>query len=153
MPRRTALVVLVPEADAYVDPTTGVPAHVTVLFPFAPRGSFDRDELASLLAAHAAFEFELASVERFPGAVTYLAPVPAAPFEALTEAVWRRWPEHPPYESAHDVVVPHLTLSLEHVEPDVALPIHAGVREVALLEEDEAGRWHAVDAFPLYGVE
>ena len=97
----------VPEAEALVgalrlqydwSAARGVPAHITVLFPFLADDELDHAALAAVLAAHRAFDFELASVERFGDDVTYLAPVPDAPFRALTEAVWRRWPARPPYE-------------------------------------------------------
>jgi len=121
----------------------GVPAHVTILFPFAPPERVDEAELAALVAARAAFDFELARLETFPGAlVTWLVPEPAEPFVELTNAVWRRWPEFPPYEGIHEVVIPHLTVSdsgLLDVELD--LPIACRAREVALIEEGDDGRW------------
>ena len=48
---------------------------------------------------------------RFPG-VVWLAPEPAEPFIALTELLAAAFPDHPPYEGAHDEIVPHLTLGL-----------------------------------------
>ena len=43
--------------------------------------------------------------------MVYLAPEPAAPFVALTEAVGAEFPGFPPYGGAFDEVVPHLTIS------------------------------------------
>lgn len=40
----------------------------------------------------------------------WLAPEPAEPFRALTELVWHRFPECPPYGGVHPDVVPHLTV-------------------------------------------
>jgi 2'-5' RNA ligase len=162
MPRRTALVVPVPEAEAAVgalrlqydrSAARGVPAHITVLFPFLSDEELDETALAATLAPHPAFDFELARVERFGEDVTYLAPVPDAPFRALTEAVWRRWPEHPPYGGEHADPIPHLTIAETNLAlPDVeaALPIAARAGEVLLLVETEPdGAWAVLRRYPL----
>ena len=82
----TALVVLVPAAEALVatprrhhDPAAavGVPAHVTVLYPFRPDVDGDTDAVVAALAASVpSFEVTFATVARFPGGVVYLAPDP-----------------------------------------------------------------------------
>jgi len=159
MPRRTALIVEVPEAEPHVaelrlahdsSARLGVPAHITVLFPFVPAGELDEDAAGELLAAHAAFEFELASVEHFDDGVTYLAPVPFEPFAALTRAVAERWPAYPPYEGMIEAVIPHLTVGETMLELDPPLPIACRAREVVLIEEVEpGGRWRERRRFPL----
>ena len=152
MPWLTALIVAVPEAENVVgalrlrhesSAALGVPAHVTILFPFVPRVQLDEELLAGLVAAHVVFDFELASLETFPGSeVVYLAPVPAEPFAELTTAVWRRWPDFPPYEGVHEVVIPHLTVSDSgRLDVELELPIAARAREVTLIEEADDGRW------------
>ena len=152
MPRRTALIVAVPEAENAVgalrlrhdsSAALGVPAHVTILFPFVPREELDEEALAALVSAHESFDFELSSLETFPGDdATYLAPVPAEPFTELTNAVWRRWPDFPPYEGVHDVVIPHVTVSDGgRLDVELELPIAAHAHEVTLIEEAENGRW------------
>jgi 2'-5' RNA ligase len=161
--RRSALIVAVPEATPTVEPwlertvrakpSTGVPAHITLLFPFVPAARIDSallEELRDLFAPFAALRFALRRAERFPG-VLYLAPEPAEPFVRLTEAVVTRYPEHPPYESAFETIVPHLTVAeggeqvLAAAEAAVrrALPLEASAGEVLLLEEVVAdwGRW------------
>jgi 2'-5' RNA ligase len=162
MPRRTALVVAVPEAEASVGAlrlqydrwaARGVPAHVTILSPFLSDEELDEVALEAAFASHHAFDFELARVDRFGDDVTYLAPVPDAPFRALTAAVWRRWPSHPPYGGEHLDPVPHLTVAETKLEvPDVeaALPIAARAREVLLLVETEPdGAWAVLRRYPL----
>lgn len=118
----TAFVVTVPEADARVatlrsrfDPSSalGVPAHVTVLHPFMPPAQVTPGVLARAAAALLGlepFHFLLARVQRFPG-VLYLAPEPAAPFVALTEALVRAFPAFPPFGGVHERIVPHLTVA------------------------------------------
>jgi hypothetical protein len=90
--RRTALIVAVPEAAALAEPwlertcrakpSTGVPAHITLLFPFVPAARIDPaliDDLRGLFGEFAAFRFALRRAERFPE-VLYLATEPAEPF-------------------------------------------------------------------------
>src|SRR3989442_1054852 len=77
------------------------------------------DGLEELFAGFEPFDFALTEVRRWPG-VLWLAPEPAEPFVALTSALAARYPEHPPYEGEHDVVIPHLTVGHhEEVPPEV----------------------------------
>jgi 2'-5' RNA ligase len=161
MPRRTALVVAVPEAEPAVaalrfqhDPSArlGAPAHITIHFPFAPPEAVDENAVASLLARRAAFTFELASVEYFGDDVTYLAPRPAAPFHELIEASAARWPEYPLYDGAHEEIVPHLTVGLTRLEPRLDLPIACVARAVTLLEEGDDDLWSERRRFELQAV-
>jgi 2'-5' RNA ligase len=150
MPRRTALIVPVPEAAALYDLQPGVPAHVTILFPFAPHDAVDEEALRRLFGAYPAFDFVLDRIEAFEEGVVWLHPEPSQPFEDLTAAVYERFPDYPPYEGAHDVVIPHLTLSETPIAVDVELPIASRAREVTLIEEAEAdGRWTVRLTFPL----
>jgi hypothetical protein len=161
MPRRTALIVPVPEAEPAVsklrlehDPAArlGVPAHITILFPFAPSDAVDEPSVADVLTPFRAFRFELASLEHFDDDVTYLAPRPAQPFSDLIDAVAAHWPEYPPYEGTIDTVVPHVTLGYAHLEVSIELPIACVAREVVLIEEDDDGRWRTRRRFTLQGV-
>jgi hypothetical protein len=158
MPRRTALIVAVPEAEPHVaelrlahdsSARLGVPAHITILFPFLDGADVDEYALADLLAGFACFDFALAELDRFPDGPVWLRPEPSGPFAELTSAVWQRWPDHPPYEGVHDVVIPHLTVSETPIEVEVELPIRARAREVTLIETDAAGRWFRRRGFPL----
>jgi 2'-5' RNA ligase len=165
---RSALIVEVPEAEPLVgewrarhdwSAQHGVPAHITLLFPFVAVEHVDSvllDELRRLFETQAAFPFSLPRVARFPE-VAWLAPEPPEPFSRLTDLIVERYPAYPPYEGIHDVVIPHLTVA----EGDVALqdeveaaltphlPIAAAAREVTMIVEDEAGYWHAGPRFAL----
>jgi 2'-5' RNA ligase len=161
MPRRTALIVPVPEAEPAVarlrlehDPMArlGVPAHITIHFPFAPPDLVDEAAVAALVAAHPTFAYELGSVEYFDDDVTYLKPSPAAPFSALIEASAARWPEYPRYDGAFVDVVPHLTVGLARLDLELALPIACVARHVVLLEEDDHARWSTRRRFPFQDV-
>jgi hypothetical protein len=155
---RTALIVVVPEADEVVgelrmrhdwSAARGVPAHVTVLFPFVDSDDVDEHSLAEVLAAHPSFDFVLDRVERWDAGIVWLHPEPSRPFEELTAAVRRRWPDHPPYEGTVDVVIPHLTVSETPIEIDVELPIRSRASAVTLIEETPEGNWVTRQAFPL----
>lgn len=156
---RTALIVEVPEAEAAVreirlphDPSAarGVPAHITVLLPFADGSEVEEERLAELFDTYSRFEFALDRVERWDDGIVWLHPEPSRPFEELTAAVWRRWPEYPPYEGNIDVVIPHLTISETAIAVDVELPIRARATEVTLIEESTDGSWRTRRAFPLH---
>ncbi|GAA1793032.1 2'-5' RNA ligase family protein [Luedemannella flava] len=170
-PTETALIVAVPEAepavgvhrDAYdAAAGWGVPAHVTVLYPFLAPDRIDHEVLAGLsetFAAHRPFEATLASVGWFGDQVVYLAPEPDDRFRALTAAVWDRFPQAPPYGGAFDDVVPHLTIGHDHPRPLLAaaadqvaahLPVHASVRAVRLIAGSRgAAPWRRLAEFPL----
>jgi 2'-5' RNA ligase superfamily protein len=162
MPRRTALIIEVPEAEPAVgalrlahdaSAARGVPAHVTILFPFAEAPAVDEARLATLFARYPPFDFVLDRVERFDDGVTWLRPVPAVRFADLTAAVSQEWPEHPPYEGAYDEVIPHLTVSETPIDVPIELPIAARAVEVTLIEErEEDGRWTTRRRFALQGV-
>ena len=85
----------------------------------------------------------LGGVCAFPDGTTYLPSLPAEPFVELVRAIERRWPAHPPYEGAHDTIVPHVTIPPEHVELDrlaELCPLAARAEEAWLMVE-EPGRW------------
>ena len=91
----------------------GVPAHITIIYPFIPPEVFrpcDHASLEELFAHVDPFEFALADVRRFPQA-TYVAPNPAAPLVDLTEPVVSRFPQYPPYGGRFAEVIPHLTVA------------------------------------------
>ena len=147
-----------------LDPTTryGMPAHVTVLFPFlAPTALTPdvRDQLSELFSGFEPFGFELTEVRWFDDRVVYLAPEPAEAFRALTKAVWDRFPRCPPYEGAYDDVVPHVCVGedaprrLMRIAGWLArrrLPIPGRVEEVWLMTiGDPAPTYHLDQAFRL----
>jgi 2'-5' RNA ligase len=163
----TALVVEVPEAEPLVSDwrakhdwsaQRGVPAHITILYPFVPTERLDDDlfdALRQLFAARVAFPFRLTRIGRFPD-VAWLAPEPAEHFKGLIELVAASYPEHPPYEEIHDEVVPHLMVAeggtelQDEVEAALSphLPMQARADAVSLLAEDDNERWYRAERFP-----
>jgi 2'-5' RNA ligase len=168
---QSALVVPVPDVEYLVGEfrarlddaaALGVPAHVTVISPFVPPGELTAEVLAALgqtVSSVGAFDVTFAGVSWFGEQVLWLAPTPADPFRRLTAAVWERFPAHPPYQGAHDDVVPHLTIG--HSQPietlraaassvSAQLPVSARASVAWLLQgSDAAGSWHKIAEFPL----
>ena len=157
--RRHACVVPFPELAELVEPwlehsvgprpSHGIPPHVTLLVPSPPRLDDVLDDILS-------FDVEFRSVRRFPD-VVYLEPEPAQPFVDLTESLWRRFPDWPPYGGAHETVTPHLTVAwgaqLDEAEADIAprLPVRARAREAVLLRQEAPERWEIVHRYPFQG--
>jgi hypothetical protein len=169
----TALVVLVPEAEAVVKPfrdqydpsaAAGVPAHITSLYPFKAPYEVDDTVLGKLRDCFAALEpipFSLGKIQRFPTEVLYLAPEPNEPFRQLTLAIWNLFPETPPYSGKWPDIIPHLSVAWVRNEQHLTaitndftkatqgkLPIHAIASRVALLE-NPSGRWRLKAMFSL----
>ena len=169
---QSALVVLVPEAEHVVRPfreahdpsaALGMPAHITLLFPFLPPSRITRavvDGLATCFGRFQPFRFSLREARRFPG-VLYFVPDPDDPFRVLTMAIWRQSPETPPYDGKHPDIVPHLSIAqindeiqLDAVAKDFArssansLPIAAAATQVALMDNG-SGHWKIQRLFHL----
>jgi hypothetical protein len=151
MTRGTALILPVPEAEPAVgairlernaSAARGVPAHITILFPFVASAELDEGVLRDLIGRFPAFDFTLDRVERFDNGLVWLHPNPSWRFADLTAAVWQRWPTHPPYGGGFDEVIPHLTVSETPLDLQLDLPIACRAHEVLLIEEEEpGGRW------------
>lgn len=168
----TALVVTVPAAEPVIgrwrgdlDPSapSGMPPHVTVLYPWLDADALHEDELDALreiVAGIPAFDVEFTEFQRFPRTL-WLAPHPADPFVRMTLAVQRRWPERDPYAGRFPSIVPHLSVgdavdpdALGHVVADVAprLPFPAHVGDVTVMVRDTSGMWTAHSSYPLGAV-
>jgi 2'-5' RNA ligase len=173
----SALLVTVPAVEAVVgshrarldsSARDGVPAHLTVLYPFLPPAQIGPDVLAALARLFAGvpqFAFALDRVRWFGESVVWLGPSDEAPFRRLTELAFTAYPCCPPYGGEHEDTVPHLTIghlgelaglraAAEAVRP--LLPIAAEATEVSLMagpppgrQSGPPGRWRMVASFPL----
>lgn len=168
----SALIIAVPEAEPLVKELrdrfdysagVGVPAHITILYPFMPPHKITlavMAELRDLFAHFAAFEFALTELRRFPEYL-HLFPSPAEPFKMLTNAVVECYPDYPPYGGAFAEVIPHLTVAgeieaaqLDDIEHEfmhqhgAQLPVKAKANEVLLIE-NISGRWETRQTFEL----
>ena len=164
----SALVVPVPEAEPVVGdlrarydpaPPAGLPAHITVVYPFLDPAFLNESILADLAAIFAgvtSFRFALGAIARFPD-VVYLVPNPTGSFIRMTAAVATRWPEAPPYGGRYEEVVPHLTVAhtsdetaVEEITKSIVshLPIDCTARQIWLLTRQE-DRWSTRHRFEL----
>jgi len=169
MAAESAFAVNVPEAEPYVaacrdrfDPSAklGVPAHITVLYPFLPPAQIGEEVLVKVrraLSLATEFSFRLCSVQQFPTA-TYLAPEPSKPFVQLTKNLVSEFPTHLPYGGQYGSIVPHLTVAQgEHPRDLVDRQLHdtlpprgieASCKEVVLIE-NSSGVWKPMHFFAL----
>jgi 2'-5' RNA ligase len=159
----TALVIVVEDADPFDEvrrelmPATvdaGIPFHVTLLSPFGELA----DEARAFFAERTPLEFELTRVAAWPR-VLYLVPEPDAELRAMMRALFKRFPEWPPYGGIHEEVIPHATLGedvdaaalYDDIERRLAphLPHRCRAGHVTLLEEFTPDRWRERERFTL----
>lgn len=168
----SALIIQVPEAEKLVgsyrwehDPVSrlGVPAHITLIYPFIPPSLItieDRARLAELLSTYPVFDFSLTELDRFPD-VLYLAPSPREKIIELIKIIATAFPKYPPYGGKFPEINPHLTIAqsedttlLEIIVEELApkakqeLPIPKKVTEASLFELNN-GLWNKTGTYPL----
>jgi 2'-5' RNA ligase len=143
----------------------GVPAHVTVTYPFKPPALLSDDDhrlLERVLTERSSLSLTCARTAWFGDAVVFVELASPATVLALTEAVLAAFPEFPPYEGAFAEVVPHLTIGHDHdaatlraAEEEVRsrLPFTQVVSEVELWAgpalSSGRGPWHRVRSYDL----
>lgn len=171
-PPEAALAIPVPEAEPLVgrfreryDPSAaaGVPAHITINYPFTPHFSQPdaaHPVLEAFFAGVRAFLFSLTEVRTFP-TVLYLAPEPADLFADLIRRVVGFFPDSPPYGGRFSSVIPHLTVAhsddarvlhdvLVEFTPHARrhLPIACTATQVLLLD-NVGGHWEVRQRYDL----
>ena len=143
------------------DGAQNMPAHVTLLYPFADSATVAErvPEVEAVVRRFRPFSAQFGSLRRFEAdpPVLYLAPEPMEPFVEMTNALVEAFPEHPPYGGVHFEIVPHLTVT-HSAEADVdaistelqaALPIPFRIDEVALMEFTGESGWQLRSAIRL----
>ena len=168
---QSALIVRVPESESLVgglrekydeSSRVGMPAHITVLYPFMCPSLLTDDQLKELgktMEQFSSFEFTLSRVGRFPE-TAYLVPEPAERFINITNAIYKRFPDYPPFGGMHDSIIPHLTVA----NADAKNALKAEEKLNRVLEKmdainascdsielfgNESGRWKSIHLFPL----
>jgi 2'-5' RNA ligase len=164
----SAIILPIPEVEAVVgqlrmrydrSAALGVPAHVTLLYPFCPPQavSAEIETLRDICSRIKRFAFSFVEVRRFP-ATAYLHPDNGEAFAQITRTLLRAWPDYQPYRGAHSDIVPHLTVAdpvdsetLKAVEDTLRghLPIQCLAREISLLISDDSGLWSKEASFSL----
>ena len=165
----SAVLLCVPEAEGLVGPwrrehdpsaSRGVPAHVTLLYPFVPAERVDAGVLGELewfFAGVDAFEVGFDRVGEFAqDGVVFLAAA-SSELEQLAGALARRWPECPPYRGEVDHPLPHLTAMRSddaELRAEACAALQDGLPLTALLGHaelwvcDDDGTWSSRARFP-----
>ena len=139
------------------DGAKGMPAHVTLLYPFATVEDVDPAALEGVFEGVEPFGYSLRELRDWPDGVVYLDLEPAEPFVRLTESLCERFPDYPPYGGAHETIVPHVTVvheADELVRADAvasvarSLPIACNASEAWLMHEVN-GQWQRHTPLPL----
>jgi hypothetical protein len=141
-----------------------IPLSITLLYPFAVRSEVDehRGTLSSFFASYPPFDLELARLAQWEesGAV-YAVPEPEQPLRDLMRALWRLFPQFPPYGELGADPPPHASLTLSGGEDRTAtlqrvegrleglLPAQFHISDVALMEEEEPDRMRLRETFRL----
>lgn len=137
----------------------GVPAHVTLLYPFADPVSIDDgviEAVASIVGRHAAWSMILGERRRWPETL-YVSVEPEGPVRALQAELAAAFPTLPLEGGAYEFT-PHVTISEgpgAH-DPAVAgdpawseLPVTRSADAVELIQRGADGRWQVARRFPL----
>ena len=125
MPRedRSVIAISLPETDnvlSYVRsrytgevPPVGVPAHLTLHFPWMPPTRINERTIAELTSLFSGFPLFDITLELgwFGTEVLLLVPRDPVPLIRLTKAIINRWPEFPYYGGEYDNIEPHVTLA------------------------------------------
>jgi 2'-5' RNA ligase superfamily len=142
----------------------GIPLSITLLYPFAAVGDVDdhRDELREFFGSYEPFDLELARLEQWEeGGAVYAVPEPEQPLRDLMRALWRRFPQFPPYRQEGIDPPPHASLVLTGGDDPAGalatverrtrdlLPARFHITEVGLMEETEPDRFRVRETFRL----
>lgn len=135
------------------DAADGIPAHLTLLYPFVDPpelGPSTRSSLLAIARAHAPFSYELAHRAAWPDTI-YVAVDPVEPFVRLQSDLARAFPDYPIYGRGPDFVfIPHVTIAEGAAvdDPTVTnaaawsnLPVTRWAAALEVITDDADGRW------------
>ena len=138
------------------DATDGLPAHITLLYPFVAPDRLDRsvrEALRRVAAPRAPQVYELRGPARWPDTL-YAAVEPARPFVQLQAALAAAFPTFPIYgRDAGFEFVPHVTIAEGGAIDDAAvladpgwqaLPRRGSASRLEVIAASEDGRWRTV---------
>jgi hypothetical protein len=156
MGNESAIIIPIPEAEPIVGPLRlqydgaarlGVPAHITVLYPFYPIQAAigEIEVLRDVCRSIEMFPFSFIEVRRF-SATVYLHPDKSEAFVQITRTFAQLWPNCKPYNGAHTDIVPHLTVA-DRVEIQTLVELEESLRRQLPLS-DPAGVWSRRGVFP-----
>jgi 2'-5' RNA ligase len=138
------------------DSADGVPAHLTLLYPFVEPESLTaetRRTLARVVRQHAPFDYALRRMAKWPDTV-YVAVDPAVPFVRLHRNLQDAFPAYPIYGRAAPFrFVPHVTVAEGPAVADpavggdagwAALPRSRKATAIEVIASGADGRWRTV---------
>jgi 2'-5' RNA ligase len=137
------------------DAPAGLPAHLTLLYPFVDPSRLDasvRVTVGAVAARHAPFDYRLVAAARWPDTI-YVAVEPTKPFVALQADLGAAFSEHPIYgEPPGFAFVPHVTVAEGDASENSRLlddpawsSLPRAARAVALdVIADQGGGWRLV---------
>jgi hypothetical protein len=144
-----------------------IPLSLTLHYPFVPRDSLDESHLEMLrdfFAARKPLVFDIARVAQWEGGgAVYGVPEPEEQVRATMRALWKLFPELPPYGRPGSDPPPHASLTLDGgADPETLkerverrlhalLPAHFELGEATLMEEYELDRMRVTHTFPFGG--
>jgi len=167
MGNESAIIIPIPEVEPIVGPLRlqydgtarlGVPAHITVLYPFRPVQAVigEIEVLRAVCGSIERFPFSFTEVRRF-SATSYLCPDKSEAFVQVITKFAERWPDCKPYSGTHTDIVPHLTVAdcvdvktMVAVEGSLRhqLPLRCIATEIWLLTSNDGGVWSRRGVFP-----
>jgi hypothetical protein len=167
----SAIIIKVPEVESVVgthrhalDPSEkwGMPAHVTLLYPFLPPLDIDVEvltRLETIVCRHQQFTVRFLQAAWFGDEVLWLSPNPDLSFRRLTADLFAGFPQTPPYGGSITDPTPHLTVAdgasvhiMKEVESIVVakLPIKAMFDFVSVMVgSPELRSWKTIAEIPL----
>jgi 2'-5' RNA ligase len=141
----------------------GLPAHVTLLYPFVAPARLDaavRTRLAAVAARHAGFDYLIGGPATWPDTL-YATVDPVEPFVRLQADLAAAFPAFPIYGRSDGFVYePHITIAegAALADPVVAaapawdaLPRGARVAAIEVIARADDGRWRTNWRLPLAG--
>ena len=142
------------------DAAAGVPAHLTMLYPFVEPDRLTgavRDRIAGIAPAHRPFEYQLAARAVWPDTV-YVRVDPEMRFVRLQADLARAFPAYPIYGTdATFEFVPHVTVAegegIARATPAhpawTTLPRTGRASSVEVIARGDDGRWRLIWRVPL----
>lgn len=150
MPRHTAresaLLIVCPEGERAFGPhrarfdaaaRVGVPAHVTITYPFKPVHQLTADDhyrLSHLFGSIRSFVITCESTGWFGKDFLYVQVKDPIPVVAMVDAVTAEFPDFPPYGGVFEELVPHLTVGSDQ-RADLMLAQREVQRELPFAQE------------------
>ena len=145
------------------DAGRGVPAHLTLLYPFVESGEVGaavRRTLASIASRHEPFDYEQVRMATWPDTI-YVAVAPERLFVGLQRDLQAAFADYPIYrKGAGFRFVPHVTIAEGRAVHDPAtrssrawraLPRTTRAAAIEVIATDAGGRWRVVWRIPLSG--